>query len=64
MAVADFAELAADGYTGGYLQVLEFDSSNPDDDGAWVVQNLPIEGPQFMAGRYPSLSAACFLHRS
>jgi hypothetical protein len=50
MAFADFAELSKNGYTGGFIQVLEFDSTNPDDAGAWVVQNLPIEGPHVLPG--------------
>jgi len=50
MAFADYNELSRDGFTGGYIQVLEFDSTNPDDEGAWVVQNLPIESPQALAG--------------
>jgi hypothetical protein len=50
MAFADYKQLSKDGITGGYIQVLEFDSTDPQNDGAWVVQNLPIEGPQFLAG--------------
>ena len=50
MAFADFNELSKSGITSGYIQVLEFDSTNPDLEGAWVVQNLPIEGPQAAAG--------------
>jgi hypothetical protein len=49
-ALADFEELAQDGYTDGYIQLVLFDPDDPEDPGTWVVQNLPISGPQFLPG--------------
>ncbi len=50
LAFADYKELKKDGITGGFIQVLEFDSTNPELDGAWVVQNFPVEKAQATAG--------------
>jgi hypothetical protein len=42
----DNAELALDGYTGGFLQVVEYDPNNADSiTGIWTVQNVPIKDP-------------------
>ena len=50
VAMVDYVELAKLGITGGYIQVLQFDPTNPDDEGTWVVQNFPIGNSQFLDG--------------
>jgi hypothetical protein len=50
LALADSRELSRDGISGGYLQVIEYDPSQPQADGLWVVQNLPVENPNVAAG--------------
>jgi len=47
----NYQQLLMDGFSGGYLQVLEFNPSEPTaEDGAWILQNIPIMDPSFIGG--------------
>ena len=43
-------ELLQDGFTGGFLQVLEFDPEGSQYYGKWILQNIPIANPATLAG--------------
>jgi len=40
----DFQLLCDEGFSNGYIEVLEFDDANPDES-AWIIQDLPIADP-------------------